>query len=69
MNLTETELDESYVPHEKTKNIATPLLKSCKASRLQIENLAATLPTFSKNPKPTFQSTYLSISILVFIHY
>jgi hypothetical protein len=27
------------------------------------------LPTFSKNPKPTFQSTYLSISILVFIHY
>jgi hypothetical protein len=27
------------------------------------------LPTFSKNPKPRFQSTYLSISILVFIHY
>ncbi len=49
--------------------MAATFLKSCKASRVQIENLAVTLPTFSKNPKPTFQSTYLSISILVFIHY
>ncbi len=56
-------------PTKKTKNMAPPLIKSCRASRVQIENLAATLPTFSKNPKPTFQSTYLSISILVFIHY
>jgi len=69
MNLTKAKLDQSYVPHKKTKNMAAPLIKSCKASRVQIENLAATLSTLSKNPKPTFQSTYLLISILVFIHY
>ncbi len=69
MNLTKTKLDESLLTQQKNKQIAAPPTKSCKASRVQISNLAANLPTLSKNPKPTFQSTYLSISILVFIHY
>jgi len=50
MNLTKTKLDESLLTQQKNKQMAAPLLKSCKASRVQISNLAANLPTFSKKP-------------------
>jgi len=58
-----------YLPSKKTNKWLHLSSNHVKQVVFRFQIWRQICPHSLKNPKPTFQSTYLSISILVFIHY